>query len=348
MKVGILTLPFEANYGWAVQMWALYHTVEKLGHQPVIINRRWSPVSTGFVSNIKRFAYYNILCPRFKRFVVNEMLNQTAIVRTPQATSEVTIDHDAVIVGSDQVWRIENTRMAGFDFFMDFLGERPIKRISYAASFGKDTWQGTEEETKRVNQLLKRFDAISVREDTGVTLCKDLFEVSATHVLDSTLLLDASEYNKILCNPYERKELVTYILDASQEKTHLLTTIAKRHEIKLINLYPKSVYCYYKSVYTWLERIRDAKYVIVDSFHGMVFCILFSKQFAVLANAKRGLTRFTSLLGLLGLDDRLTTSFDVDIVDQILQTPIDYKIVQKKIAEARKDSMAFLKKSLEQ
>ena len=107
------------------------------------------------------------------------------------------------------------------------------------------------------------------------------------------------------------------------------------------------MYSYYKSVYTWLEKIRDARYVIIDSFHGMVFSILFSKQFVVLANEKRGLTRFTSLLGLLGLENRITTSLDSTVINTILETPIDYLPVMQKIKEARKESINFLKSSLQ-
>ena len=346
MKIGILTLPFEPNYGWAVQMWALYHTLEKLGHEPVVINRRWSSNNNGLIPRIKRFVFYNILCPRFKRFVDYEMHNQTPIVRDSKMTSVVTSDFDGFIVGSDQVWRIENTRLAGLDFFLDFLGKRDAKRLSYAASFGKDTWQGTPEETEKITTILKKFDAISVREDTGVKLCRDIFNANAVHVLDPTLLLDSSDYNSILSNPRSSDELITYILDSTREKTNLLTSIATQHHINLVNLYPKFVYSYYKSVYTWLEKIRDARYVVVDSFHGMVFSIVFEKQFVVLANANRGLTRFTSLLGLLGLDSRLTTSFNPYDINKILTTPIDYTPVRSKIQFARKSSMDFLKDAL--
>lgn len=346
MKVGIITLPFEANYGWAVQMWALYHTIECLGHEPVIINRKWNTNDNRLSTRLKRCVYYNLICRRFKRFVDNEFHNITKVVRTKDETSLETKSFDVVITGSDQVWRMENTRLAGFDFFLDFVEDGSIKRLSYAASFGKDTWQGTPEETQKVKQLLQRFDAISVREDSGVDLCNQLFGVHATHVLDPTLLLDSDDYNTILSTPIANHELVTYILDSNAEKKDLITSIAKKHSLDTVNLYPESMYSYYKSVYTWLEKIRDAQFVIVDSFHGMVFSILFSKQFVVLANEKRGLTRFTSLLSLLGLEDRLTTSMDSQIINSILEKPIDYTPIMHKIQEARQESLNFLKSSL--
>ena len=346
MRIGILTLPFEANYGWAVQRWALYHTIEKLGHQPTIINRRWSSNNTSCINSFKRFVYYNVICPRFKRFVDKETPSVTPVTRTPEETFEVSKHLDAVIVGSDQVWRIENTRLAGLDFFLDFLNDSPIKRLSYAASFGKDTWQGTEDETIKVKNLLQKFNAISVREDSGACLCNNLFDVESSHVLDPTLLLTADDYNQLLSKPKSRQELVTYILDSTEEKRYTISEIAKQCNLKEVNLYPSRSFTFYKSVYTWLEKIRDARYVVVDSFHGMVFCILFHKQFAVFANSKRGLTRFTSLLGMLGLTERLTTVFGKEEVLNILKQPVDYVSVESLLATHRKKSLGFLENNL--
>ena len=346
MRIGILTLPFEANYGWAVQRWALYHTIEKLGHQPTIINRRWSSNNTSCINSFKRFVYYNVICPRFKRFVDKETPSVTPVTRTPEETFEVSKHLDAVIVGSDQVWRIENTRLAGLDFFLDFLNDSPIKRLSYAASFGKDTWQGTEDETIKVKNLLQKFNAISVREDSGVGLCNNLFDVESSHVLDPTLLLTADDYNQLLSKPKSRQELVTYILDSTEEKRYTISEIAKQCNLKEVNLYPSRSFTFYKSVYTWLEKIRDARYVVVDSIHGMVFCILFHKQFAVFANSKRGLTRFTSLLGMLGLTERLTTVFGKEEVLNILKQPVDYVSVESLLATHRKKSLGFLENNL--
>lgn len=346
MKIGIITLPFGANYGWALQRWAIYHTIEKLGHQPTIINRRWTTSDTSIINSLKRFVYYNIICPRFKRFVDKETPSVTPITRTPEETFEVSKHLDAVIVGSDQVWRIENTRLAGLDFFLDFLKDSLIKRLSYAASFGKDTWQGTEDETIKVKNLLQKFDAISVREDSGVDLCNNLFGVEASHVLDPTLLLTADDYNQLLSKPKSRQELVTYILDSTEEKRNTVSEIAKQCNLKEVNLYPSRSFTFYKSVYTWLEKIRDARYVVVDSFHGMVFCILFHKQFAVLANSKRGLTRFTSLLGMLGLGSCMTTNFSISSVYSVLQNPIDYASVEERLNSERALSLEFLKINL--
>ena len=177
-------------------------------------------------------------------------------------------------------------------------------------------------------------------------LCAQIFGVKATHVLDPTLLLTADDYNQLLSKPKSRQELVTYILDSTEEKRNTISGIARQCNLKEINLYPSRSFTFYKSVYTWLEKIRDADYVVVDSFHGMVFCILFHKQFAVFANRKRGLTRFTSLLGMLGLIERMTTVFGKEEVLKILKQPIDYVSVESMLATHRKKSLGFLENNL--
>lgn len=347
MKVGILTLPHGGvNYGWALQRWALYKAIEKLGHQPVIIDRRWNPTETGFLRNIKRWFFYNVICHRYGEFIDKEMPSHTELVRSTKSCAEVSKDFDAIIVGSDQVWRIENTRYADMDFFLPFADDKKQIILSYAASFGTDIWSGTKEETEIANKLLDRFKAVSVREDSGVSLCNEIFGKSAYHVLDPTLLLDKNDYNQLLSQPNPRHELVSYILDMNEEKRKLLKNIATDKGLKIVNLYRESIYSYHISVYTWLEKMRDAEYVIVDSFHGMVFSILFEKQFVVLANKKRGLTRFTSLLKQVGLEEHLTTSFNPEIIKSILEIPIDYASVMKKIEMSRDESLDFLKLNL--
>lgn len=346
MKVGILSLPFEPNYGWAVQLWALYHTIEQLGHEPIIIDRRWNVTQSGLLYNIKRFIYYKGICGRFSSFINDEISNITPMVRDTATMTQISNSLDAVVVGSDQVWRIENTRGVDLNFFLDFVKKESVKRISYAASFGKDTWQGTPEETARVKELLAKFSVITVRENTGVKLCKELFEANATNVLDPTLLLTICDYNSVLSTPQSESSLTTYILDSTEEKTDTINRISADKDLQIISLYPKKRITYYKSVYYWLESIRDAKYVIVDSFHGMVFSIIFHKNFAVLANSKRGLTRFTSLLSQLGLEDRLTSDYSFESINTILSNEIDYNEVDCKLQELRSYSLNILKESL--
>lgn len=347
MKVGILTLPYEPNYGWAVQLWALYTSIEKLGHNPVVINRRWNTSQKGLLYKTKRFLYYKGICRRFSRFLDNEIINITREIRNNDSMTKLAAELDAVVVGSDQVWRIENTRGANLNFFLDFIPDNSTKRISYAASFGKDTWQGSPAETEQVSKLLSKFDSITVREDSGVTLCNELFHVNAIHVVDPTLLLTKEDYNSILSKPKKKSQITTYILDSTDEKRNAIFNFSEISNVNVVPLYSPKRITYYHSVYYWLENIRDAKYVIVDSFHGMVLSIVFRKNFVVLANAQRGLTRFTSLLSQLGLEDRLTNEFTCENIMKILSNEIDYFQVESKLKRMREFSLNILKESLQ-
>lgn len=346
MKVGILSLPFEPNYGWAVQLWALYHTIEKLGHDPIVINRRWNTTNRGLIFKIKRYVYYKGICSRFSRFLNNEIPNITCEIRESSKLNEISKELNAIVVGSDQVWRIENTRGANLNFFLDFVYDTSIKRIAYAASFGKDTWQGTPDETEKVKQLLSKFDLITVREQSGVRLCNELFNSRAINVVDPTLLLTEEDYNMILSLPQKKEQITTYILDSTTEKLDTIKKVATTKNLNIVSLYPKQRLNYFHSVYYWLENIRDAEYVIVDSFHGMVLSIIFKKNFVVMANKKRGLTRFSSLLMQLGLEDRMTDEFDYESIMKILSKDINYSIIEKKIKEMRDFSLNILQKSL--
>ena len=100
---------------------------------------------------------------------------------------------EAYVVGSDQVW-LPSFSLGPFKF----VTRDNVKRIAYAASFGHATWQYDDEQTKKASQLAKKFDAISVREDSGVTLCKDYLKVKALHVLDPTMLLNPKDYLSVI------------------------------------------------------------------------------------------------------------------------------------------------------
>lgn len=347
MKIGILTLPYEPNYGWAVQLWALYISIEKQGHKPVVLNRRWNATQKNLLYKIKRILYYKGICRRFSRFLDNEIINITREIRDNETMAKLVEGLDAIVVGSDQVWRIENTRGANLNYFLDFIHGNSTKRIAYAASFGKDTWQGTPEETEKVAQLLSKFDTITVREDSGVTLCNVLFNVKAIHVVDPTLLLTSNDYNAILSRPQNKSQITTYILDSTFEKNDAILKVAEIMKLNVVPLYPKKKITYYHSVYYWLENIRDAECVIVDSFHGMVLSIVFRKNFVVLANSQRGLTRFTSLLSHLGLEDRLTNEFTCESIMKILSNEIDYCQIEFKLNRMREFSLNILKESLQ-
>ena len=198
---------------------------------------------------------------------------------------------DAYLVGSDQVWRPIYSYCLS-NYFLDFTIGQHVKRIAYAASFGTSKWEFTEGQTTRCAALAKQFDAISVREDSGVVLCKKYLGVDAVHLLDPTMLLNKEDYIRLVEQeqiPSSEKKLMTYILDQSEEKQAIVRKISQTLSLSPNVVMPEKNFaqvgkkdidqCVFPPVTDWLRGFMDAEYVVTDSFHGTVFSIIFNKPF---------------------------------------------------------------------
>lgn len=342
-NVGILTLPFEPNYGFLLQAYALSETLRRLGINPIHLNRGWNRKrNPSLLYKFKRVIYYKYFCRDILGFY--KRIPTTVLVRSGLELKKLCYEYNlsVVISGSDQVWSIPNTRGADLNYFFDFLdSDSGIKRFSYAASFGKAAISATDEEKMRIKSLLKCFHGISVREDSGLEILKNEFGVNASCVLDPTLLLTRTDYCSLFNNTHHKKKLLTtYILDNTDLKRQAIATFAKLHGLQVRNLYDRKYTPYY-SVEFWLKSICDADYVIVDSFHGMVFSIIFQKEFFAIVNKKRGEARFVSLLSKLNLSNRLIYNLK-DINEKTFKS-IDYKEVNQLLKKERDNSLAVLK-----
>lgn len=224
---------------------------------------------------------------------------------------------DCIVVCSDQVWRPLYNRHIE-DMFLDFLSGMELKRIVYAASFGTDEWEFTTNHTKNCAPLAQQFDAISVREASGMVLCINHLNIEATHVLDPTLLLTAEDYAG-LCTDIPRKEpfVLAYILEQNEEKLKMIQAFADSQGLPYFIQSADAEVSDDDSIELWLSRFRDAVYVITDSFHGTAFRINFKKDFFVFGNKGRGNSRFYSLLGLFELDNRIIDNETINDNDRL-------------------------------
>ena len=344
-KIAILSLPYGPNYGCLLQQWALYTFIKNLGYDVIVLNRRWNR-KTSIITQLKTFFYLNFFIRKFTKFYA-KITHSNEIRSSKELVDFIRSEKiDTVVVGSDQIWRIEYTRGADLNFFCDFADEC-VKKISYAASFGIEKWNGTLEETVKIASLLKKFYAVSVREKSGVALCKSLFDCSAVQVLDPTLLLNASDYGVFLGQKRENF-LGTYILDNSPEINLQISKIALQLKLNEIALYPhkKRKFSFYKTIPQWVSYIYNSNYMIVDSFHGLVFSILFHRQFIVLINKNRGESRIRTLLSEIGLENRAVEFLDENSIN-LLKLFIDYNMVEKKLAILREKSKKFICCALE-
>ena len=349
MKIGILTQPLHNNYGGLLQNYALQQVLIGMGHEVETLDwkAKYSRLRM-WLSRGKQMLQHQINkqmeAPRYKPTdAENNCISQHThkfIERYISVCPYKAEKHDellhianmrqyeALVVGSDQVWRPDyNTWPAAM--FFDFAEEMNIKRVAYAASFGTSAWEFSSAMTEKCSQLAKKFDLITVREKCGVDLCQEHLGVTATHVLDPTLLLNKEDYIHLVEAEKETGNAGTlfhYILDPSYKKKSLIDIVAARQGLTPFTIMPKCQAenrtksdvknriedCVFPSVTSWLRGIMDAKMIIVDSFHGAVFSIIFNKPFWVMANAERGNARFESLLGLFGLENRMISIDSLD------------------------------------
>ena len=365
MKIAILTQPICNNYGGILQNYALQTLLERNGHTVITLNY---PVVGGYSGSPIR--HLLSICKR----AIRKLTGHPEIVWIDLATEsrkQVELAHlqktfldkylhlfeikdpitweqldgfnfDAFVVGSDQVWRPRYNRDHLANLFLDFAEGKNVKRIAYAASFGTDVWEFDASQTVQCAALAKQFDAISVREASGVSLCRNYLGVEATHVLDPTLMLDEGDYLS-LCSEKEHPEgdyIAVYTLDYTKQKMALLHEVSRQLNCPLhfIGRFTKAGY---PSVESWLEGRAHAKYVITDSFHGTVFSTIFQKQFVTLGNAARGNSRFDSLFTALGIDKKRQCK-DVESIVRLLREQIDYNKINEAKAENRKNSTLFL------
>lgn len=265
---------------------------------------------------------------------------------------------NAFIVGSDQVWRCEYVREMGVPmYFLSFATQEQRRRsIAYAASFGSDEWEGTPEETAECAKLIKDFKAVSVREHSGIHICKEVFGVDAVQMPDPTLLLDAEDYSKVIRRWWTRKLpqpfMSVYLLDETEEKKELTQSVAKTTQLYPQQLTahedaPKAMDRIPLSVPQWLRCMCDCECVLTDSFHGCVFAIIFNKPFVCLGNEARGSARFDSLLGTFNLQNRLLTNPTAEQVSECMHTPIDWERVNAIRHSEKQRAIQFLKHNLE-
>ena len=285
-------------------------------------------------------AYYFEVCRELERFIDTNI--HYLRVDTPVDRKKLP-EFDLFLVGSDQVWRPVYSPFLP-NFYLDFLGDSDAKRVAYAASFGVDVWETDEDTTQIIKPLAQRFDAISVREDSGIRLCKDYLGVDASVMPDPTLLLKKDNYLDLVNTqhlpPQEKPYIATYILDPCDDISRLTEQFSNENNLPLIKIGQFNWTTGADSVESWLNGIANAQYVITDSFHGTVFSLIFQKNFITFNNTNRGSSRFNSILTAFSLNDRL---IEPHTVETMVIDPIDYSRVSPVLATLREKGLAYLK-----
>ena len=381
MKIGILTQPLHTNYGGLLQAFALQKYLREMGHEVLTVDytrkpRAWlAPYRLARRCAAKFVFRRNVsLFPKplpqgagkFTQRFIEENIRTTKKIFAPARERDFAeYGFEAFVVGSDQTWRPAYSPYMP-TFFLDFLGsDTGTRRVAYASSFGKDEWEFTPAMTKICAPLAKKFHAISVREDSGVSLCEKYLGVPAEHVIDPTMLLSKEDYCGIVARDEARgglkkrapaKRLFAYVLDEAPEKRALIANVAGTLGVAAEEIMPRrkdltAGTAAYPPVSAWLRGFRDSEFVVTDSFHGCVFSIIFNKPFTAIGNASRGMSRFRSLLKMFGLENRLILTDEdseklQERVSSLISEKIDWETVNDIRSREQEHSRVFLEKSL--
>lgn len=354
MKIGIITLPLIPNYGGLLQNYALQTILKKMGHDVITIDhdKKYTFI-VKLIYNIKvvikclfghkvfmytRMKYYE---KQIRKNVADFISNK--INATEKFTSNADISNyckngnfDAFIVGSDQIWRpkyIENLSLP----YLGFTEGWNVKRIAYAASFGVDSWEYSQKQTRYCKKFILKFDKISIRELSAVNLCSRYFGIKVSRMIDPAMLLDQEDYNKLIINNDTHNNFIfKYILDPTDSINDAINSLSCHFKLEIVSgLPPKNIIqnslsglsdYMYPSVSDWLNGFRNASFVVCDSFHGAIFSIIYNKPFVVLSNKSRGNTRFQNLLSIFCLEDRLV---EPGKIEETLLKEIDWTRVNK-------------------
>lgn len=329
---------WSLNYGNAMTNYALHTFLKSQGLRIVMLDN-YCPLKPERQFLEFARAHYTLSSDYFVDYD-REMLNDCCV---------------GFLVASDQTWHYGYSKIYHYgDYFMlDFVEEHK-KKVSYAASFGNVAGAPSEAIGRK---YYKRFQAISVREEFGVALCRDRYGVEATCVADPVFLLDAQAYDELLAQtPVMEEEpyIAAYLLDPNEEKRRLCLQIQRElGGIKIVNMVDANLrnqdqclrvleYDNIKSglkVEEWLSYIRHARYVITDSFHGTCFSLIFGKRFAAVKN--RQSDRFDTFTAIPEIAGRILEG-DQPYCVQDLAQDIDYEAVYQKLAPQIEASKQFV------
>ena len=386
-KVGLITVTFAKNYGSHLQSFALQETLRIMGYNPKIINidsvrndverRRKKYVLSRVYDFSEMSAYYQILkrsiarkidkqynsifknrTLQFNRFAENNYLMAEKVSGWKELTKQCIESYDAVIVGSDQLWRPAN--IAGGFYTMEFVPDS-INKIAYATSFGIDHLVKEQREIARL--FLNRINHLSVREQSGQKIIQELIGRSVPIVSDPTLLMDSCEWDNYIPEKpiVEGKYILCYFLGANEIHWDFVKKLKNKTGLKIIGIpfgemYKKGAASFLDYIpqdigpFEFVNLIKFASYVCTDSFHGCAFSINYNKNLFVFYKfAKPGKmstnNRIDNILSWSGLGNRLMNGSE-EIQPYMLED-IDYSKVNNRVNNIRKASLQYLKDALD-
>ncbi len=348
MKIGVVTYWYgNSNYGMIMQCWALQQYLKKMGHEPYVI--RYQPERPWYIRLAKWCLKYLLCAVSSKHRAALKQEKYNAIKDKERGFDEFRKQHldfsarvyknirelrkkppvaDCYIAGSDQIWCVDLVKDKNAQGYYLSFGDKKIKRIAYAPSFGHMQYDKNNEHL--LTKALSGFDYVSCRENNGVEICRRL-GVPAQKVVDPTLLLEIDDFKRF-CHKADYKDYIfIYSVNISRAEDLYWESIKAMFPGKKVvvtqasgsfsggELFGKEVEYAYETPSGWLSLINNADLVITSSFHGVVFSIIFNKRFLFVPIKGRFSSTNDRIYDLLK---------SLDLMYFVVSCPDDYKRIQ--------------------
>jgi hypothetical protein len=366
MKIKTITCHEVYNHGASLQEYALLAYLQEQGHEAETIHYKphylsnhfkfWSVSNPKFDSNLILRLIYNglklpkrlLILPRkkaFDKFSAKYIKATAKLYKTNEELKADLPEADAYICGSDQIWNSFFQNGKDPAFYLDFVPDNKLK-ISYAASFAIDA---LEESIKPfVKEKVSRLNAISVREPSGKKILENLGITDVTHVSDPVFLVDIAQWEQITA-PRALQEDYVYVYDCDSDPLIALFVekLKTKHQLKIVTTNDNIKYAdknfSLDGPDVFLSLIRNASFVVSNSFHAVAFSIIFKKQFTVFNRSEKINTRMRDFVQILYIEEvLLKNKQEVINFDYV----INYEQVAPKLNELIERSKAFLAKAL--
>lgn len=345
MKICTITCHDVYNHGASLQAYSLMNHLKREGHEVEIIDYKPDYLSNHYnllsIDNpiwdknfLIRLIYLTLKFPgrlkglrrkkAFDAFRERRLLLTSLRYKSNSELKDSLPTADVFICGSDQIWNTLYPNGKDPAFYLDFVPDNKIK-ISYAASFATESIP--EEYKPIIQKRVNRLNGIGVREKSAVRILDNLSVSNVTHVVDPVFLLSKEDWDKVGEDKFQEEYILVYDFDNSNVIKNIALEIAKKKGLKIYSLTKgKDRYCdrYFDYVgpETFVALIKNASFILSNSFHAAVFSIIYQKQFAIIKRNESINTRMEDLLKELLLNDRLVS--EIYNIDDLLKK-IDYK-----------------------
>ena len=375
LNVFINNIAYDRNYGSILTYYSLYKIIHKIGYNPIMpwVGNFSNLPKEG--SSINKSEYALIFLQKYISIPYYEYNSETF--------NKIVDMCDTFVIGSDQFWKWYSANNKLLFHVFDFVKERNKKKISYSTSMGPHfTFDDDNEMNTKFNFYINQFDYISIRELNQVSKLKKRFNVEVTHVMDPVFLLKKEEYESLINNynvnlyeskfifvytryfneieKLENKGVIKYIIEFSKKFnkkiifnicSNISGGVNDNDKINSFTLkYEKEIdFKPMVDVEEWLYYIKNADYVISNSFHATCFCLIFNKEFITILSRDEDDDRLETLKNIFNLNRKilLYTNLNYEIMEKELLEKVNFDNINNIIKEKSNFSYNWIKEAIE-